>query len=54
MFFGGLARMSSQRNLRCFPAHLICLNLLDYSFCLLWNWDPVKGLLLDQCKGQTQ
>ena len=24
MFFGGLARMSSQRNLRCFPAHLMC------------------------------
>ena len=55
MFFGGLARMSSQRNLRCFPAHLMCVAyLLNCYFYGLWLWDLIKGLVFDQCKGQTQ
>ncbi len=53
MFFGGLVPVIGTPKGTCgvFPAHLMCLNLLDYSFCWLWLWDPVKGLLLDQCKG---
>ncbi len=56
MFFGGLVPVIGTPKGTCgvFPAHLMCLNLLAYSFYGLWLRYPVQGLLLDQCKGQTQ